>query len=127
MASITWADVVNHASALSTVALGQQADLLALANESLNVAAFGGDDAAKTKLARIYWVAHFASLPGAGTTAGGATAAGPVTSETTGGISRAYASLSSSGSAGESWSETIWGRRFMELLRGSRAAWPRVP
>jgi len=127
MASISWADVLDFASVLATVPVGQQTILLALANESLNVAAFGGEDAAKTKLARIYWVAHFASLPGAGTTAGGAAAAGPVTSETTGGISRAYASLSSSGSSGESWSETLWGRRYLEILRGSRAAWPRVP
>lgn len=127
MAAIVWADVVAHASALADVDAAQQTDLLALANTHLNVAAFGGEDAPKTKLARIYWIAHFASLPGAGATSGGANTAGPVTSESTGGISRAYASLSSSGTAAEFWGETVWGRRYWTLLRGSRAAWPRVP
>lgn len=127
MAAIVWADVVAHASALATVDAGQQADLLALVNTHLNVAAFGGEDAPKTRLARIYWIAHFASLPGAGLTTDGASVAGPVTSESTGGVARAYASLSSSGTETEFWGETAWGRRFWTLLRGSRAAWPRVP
>lgn len=127
MASITWAHVVDHASALATVDADQQADLLALVNTHLNVAAFGGEDAPKTKLARIYWAAHFASLPGSGTTADGAATSGPVTSESTGGVSRAYASLQSGSTGGENWSETVWGRRFLALLRGSRAAWPRTP
>lgn len=127
MAAITWADVVSHASALATVDDAQQADLLALVNTQLNVALFGGESAPATRLARIYFAAHFASLPGAGTTSGGASTAGPVVSESTGGISRAYAAVSSGGGAdADAWSETVWGRRYLTLLRAGRGRWPRV-
>ena len=128
MAAITWAHVVAHASALATVNADQQADLLAFVNAHVNAGAFGGEDAYRTKLARVYLAAHLASLPGAGVASGGAHAAGPVTSESTGGVSRSYAAAASSaGAGGGTWGETIWGRRYLALLNGSRAAWPRVP
>jgi hypothetical protein len=118
MAAITWDDVVDHAASLVDVDPGQQTDLLALVNTQLNVGAFGGEDAPKTKLARIYFVAHFASLP-----SDEGSSAGPVVSESTGRISRAYQALSGTT---EGWDETRWGRLYQLLLRGSRARWPRV-
>lgn len=128
MAAITWLHVVAHASTLAGVHVDQQADLLDLVNTQLNASMFGGEDAAKTKLARIYFAAHFASLPGAGTLPDGSAAAGPVTSESTGGVSRAYAAITAGGgSDADNWGETIWGRRYKTLLRGSIARFPRVP
>lgn len=128
MAAIVWADVVAHASVLSAVGLAQQTDLLALANERLNVEVFGGEDSATTRMARIYFAAHFAALPGAGVAADGTATAGPVSSEETGGVKRAYAAIAAGGGAdADGWDETYWGRRYKVLLRGSRARWPRVP
>lgn len=129
MAAIVWANVTAHASALAGVDPAQQADLLHLVNTRLNVAVFGGEESATTKLARIYFAAHFASLPGDGVSSGGSTVAGPVISESTGGVARAYATLNDSGGNGDAagWDETVWGRRYKLLLRGSSARLPRVP
>lgn len=126
MAAITWADVVNHVSALSTVDVDQQADLLALANAWLNVSMFGGEDSSRVKMLRIYIAAHFASLPGTGTTGGGATTAGPVIAERTSEVSRAYANSQAGDDAAALWTETIWGRRYLAIVRTSRARWPVV-
>jgi hypothetical protein len=124
MAPLTWAHVVDHVSTLSTVDVDQQTDLLALANTGLNVAVFGGEDHARTKLARIYFIAHFASLAGAGDQR----ATGPVISESRGKVSRAYAAAASGGGAdADAWDDTQWGRRYKLLLMGSRARWPRTP
>jgi hypothetical protein len=123
MAAIVWGDVVAHSSPLAGVNVAVQADLIAAANATINVALFGGEDAPRTRLARIYWCAHFASLPGAGENR----AAGPVTSESREGLSRSYASPASSGGDDGGFGETQWGRRYLELLRSSRARWPRVP
>lgn len=123
MAPIIWSDVTAHASTLTAVVQAVQDDLLALANTGLNVTVFGGEDHARTKLARIYFTAHFAALPGAGEQR----PAGPVTSESRGKVSRAYAAAGAGGGAdADAWDDTQWGRRYKLLLMGSRARWPRV-
>jgi hypothetical protein len=121
MAPITWSDVVAHVSTLSTVDPLQQTDLLALANTRVNVAVFDGEDGQTTRMARIYFAAHFAALPGAG----GSAPAGPLIGQSRGGLSQQFQGVPQS-SANE-WLLTQWGRRYWQLLRGSRARWPRVP
>lgn|SRR5512139_287580 len=123
MAPIAWSDVVAVSSVLSAVDPLQQAELLAVVNGEMNTFLFGGEDAARTKLARIYFAAHFASLPGAGASA----AAGPVVSESRGGLSRAYQAIGGGGGSGsDNWDDTQWGRRYKTLLSTSRGGWPRV-
>ena len=123
MAPIVWSDVTAHASTLTTVDPVQQADLLALVNGGLSHV-FDGEDGPKTKLARIYFAAHFAAPLGAGEQR----AAGPVVSESRGGLSRAYQAISAGGGAdSDTWSDTQWGRRYLQLLLGSKARWPRTP
>lgn len=124
MAPIAWSDVVAYSSALAAADPIVQADILELVNASFASlpSVFDGEDGGKTRLARIYIALHFASLPGAGEQR----PAGAVTSETRGGLSRSYAPPAS-GSGSETWNDTQWGRRYLQLLRGSRAAWMRVP
>lgn len=123
MAPITWADVTSYATTLTTVDPVQQADLLALVNRGFS-AVFDGEDGPKTRLARIYVAAHFAALPGAGEQR----AAGPVVSESRGGLSRSYQAISAGGGAdSDTWNDTQWGRRYLQLLLGSKARWPRTP
>lgn len=117
--AITWADVVKHSSPLSAVDPDVQNDILAYVNTRF-AAVFGGEASPTTKLARIYVAAHFASLPGSGRHE----AAGPVVSQSRGGLSQSFQSLG--GGGGDSWDDTQWGRRYKQLLRGSRAAWPRT-
>lgn len=121
MASIVWDDVIAHAPELSTVGSTAQDDILAVANEVLDVTQFGGEDAAKTRLARIYFASHFATIDSQGSS--GAT--GAVVSETVGGLSRAYASVSASGTD-PLWDRTPYGQAFRALLRATpvlRGAW----
>lgn len=121
MAPITWPMVVDHVSTLSTVDPDQQTDILALANTQVNGAVFDGEDGITTKMARVYFAAHFASLPGAGSTA----PAGPLTAQSRGKFSQQFQGLPLS--AMNEWLLTQWGRRYWQLLQGSRARWPRVP
>lgn len=121
MASIIWSDVLAHAPELSIVSSGAQADILAVANTVLDVSQFGGETAPKTKLARIYFAAHFATIDAQGST--GAT--GPVIGESVGGLSRQYASNSPMGTD-PLWEKTPYGQAFRALLRATpvlRGAW----
>ncbi len=124
MSAIVWADVVAVSSPLAATVLAVQTDLLTLVNTGFGAfpQIFDGEDGIKTRLARIYVAAHFASLPGAGEQR----PAGPVTSQTRGGLSQSYQALSA-GSRNDTWNDTQWGRRYLQLLLGSRATWPRVP
>lgn len=124
MAPIAWSDVVSVSSPLAAVVEAQQDAILAMVNAKFS-SVFDGEDGPTTKLARIYVAAHFASLPGATDQRPG----GAVTSESRGGLSRSYAPPQT-GSGGDyegTWSDTQWGRRYLQLLLGSRARWPRTP
>lgn len=124
MAAITWADVTAHAPELVTAtgpSTGAQTDILAVANDVLDVSQFGGESAAKTKLARIYYAAHFGTIDAQGSS--GAT--GAVISESVGGLARAYAAFSPMGSD-PLWDATPYGKAFRALVRSCsvlRGAW----
>lgn len=118
---IIWTDVVAYSSALAAVDPIVQSDLLAYVNTRF-AAVFGGENSPTTRLARIYVAAHFASLPGAGEQR----AAGAVISQTRGPVSQSFAPPPT-GSGDDTWSDTQWGRRYKQLLAGSRARWPRTP
>ncbi len=113
MADITWSDVTDHAPELSTVSANAQTDILAYVNDALDVAAFGGEDAAKTKLARVYMAAHMATV--SENAAGGG---GEVVSRAQGDMSISYAA-SSAGSSADGYSATGYGRQYLTLVKST--------
>lgn len=115
MAPITWADVTAIAPEVTSVSLAAQADILAYVNTEFNAAEWGGEDSIRLRLGRIYLAAHF----GVTTTQGGG-GAGPVVSESAGGLSRSYAQASTSGA------RTGYQDMFLELLRRLPARCPIV-
>ncbi len=121
MAAIDWSDVIALAPTLSTVTDAAQDIILAHVNTALAVKNFGGENAPKTRLARIYLAAHFGALFKAGSTP----LAGPVISEATGGVTRAYALINVpiAGSLGS----TTYGQLYSGLVATSLARLPRVP
>lgn len=120
MAAITWTDVSTHASSLVDLDVLIQTDILAFVNEELNCAAFGGEDSAKTRLARIYLAAHLGTVSLLALTG----SSGPVTSETEGSVSRSYGDGSSAFAS--IYGTTSWGQLYLSLLRSSTAALPFV-
>ena len=101
---------------MSTVVAGAQTDILAVANTLLTVSLFGGEASAKTKLARIYIAAHLGTLELIGTTG----AAGPITAESAGGLSRQYGSAAAAVTSGE-WGSTTFGQKYVALCRTTPA------
>lgn len=118
MASILWADVTAWAPTLSTVHATVQADAVALANAAFDPDAWadGGEASLALRMARILYAAHLATTA---KTASGA--AGPVTSQSVGGISKSYGTLPSTSELGT----TAYGRQLVSLLR-PRFGGPRV-
>lgn len=114
MAAIVWQNVVDVAPELAdpAVPVALQTLWLALANQDVNVSLFyRGEDDPRLALARAYLVAHFGSGYGEGS--GGA--AGPVTSESAGGLSRSYAQAMAAG--GGILGTTVYGQNFLALVR----------
>lgn len=113
MTSIVWTDVVDHAAELANpkVAIGAQATLLDWANNLFNLRVWGGETSSALKLARIYAVAHVATLVKLGSKAG------LVTSESEGGLSRSYALITAI-TGDPNWSATAYGRAYLTLLAG---------
>lgn len=64
MAAIVWSDVTSLPdAALATISVLFQDLILEIVNTTgLNAANFGGENAAKTKLARVLLAAHFATM-----------------------------------------------------------------
>lgn len=114
MAAITWAHVLDHAPHLSTIDADARTDILAHVNTYLTVAYFGGEEASKTKLARVYLACHFGQL----LLSGASGAAGPVTSRSLGDMSEGYTSPWGHASA---LSETAYGKAYENLARGTYA------
>lgn len=117
MAAIIWTDVTSYpgASGLSTVSVPAQTVILAYVNGVLDVSLFpDGEDGATTKLLRILMAAHMAT---AGVVAGSG-AAGPVVSESVGGIARSYANLAATAS---DLSSTVYGLTYDMMLNGTAA------
>lgn len=121
MASITWTDVTDHVSSLSSVSTNARTNILAWANDALDVNVWGGESAAKLKLARIYLAAHAATVE----LSGAAGAAGPVTHEMVDRISRSYAQPGG-GVAFDSLDSTAFGKMFRQLARTTKARGPFV-
>ena len=115
MAAITWADVIaTPAPELSTVPVAAQDSILAYVNGLFALDLWGGEGSVELDRARRYMAAHFGTfeLPGSG----GGGAAGPVISESAGGLSRAYANLFSSG-GDQLLGTTTYGRMYQLLVR----------
>lgn len=129
MAPIAWTDVIGvpgdpgPAPELATVGATASAHYVALANKYVNVGAFDGEDGEITRWARIWVAAHFATLD----KLRGTSIAGPVISESRGGLSRSYANLTQMSMAAGLFGQTTYGQNFETLVKTSRARWPRVP
>lgn len=122
MADIDWDDVLAHAAELTTTSADARIDILGYVNTTLVADEFGGESTASYKLARIYLAAHFASIAGLGA----AGAAGPVTQESVGGVSRSYAQPFSSMGTPASLDSTAYGKAYRQLVRRSYARAPVV-
>lgn len=124
MSAIIWADVTAIAPELSTVSDDAQDSILAHVNTALAVDIFGGESAPKTRLARIYLAAHLGSASRTGSS-GASGAAGPVVSESAGGLSRSYANLTSASGTG-GLSSSTYGQLFEALVGSTPARCPVV-
>lgn len=111
MADIEWADVLGIASELASVAVEAQQAILAYVNTSLKPTYLGGVNSFEFKLARMYLAAHM------GSPKGGAVA-GPVASESAGGLARTYAIMMGTNPR---WSSTRYGIEFEAMLFRSGA------
>lgn len=127
MANITWSDVTAVAPELSTTPVAAQALLLLWGNKAIAADVFDGPDGDTTKLARCYLVAHAATLGNQAASAGGSGAAGPVTSESIGDLSRSFGAIGGGGggSGGDEYQATGYGRLYWMLVRrdGASRVW----
>jgi len=116
---ITWANVVSLSTDFECVTPSLRTLIINQVNETIDPALFCGADTTAYKLAQMYLAAHYAAVQLAASKAG--TAAGPVQSESVGGLSVSYkANYSSSASMSrEGYERTPWGAMFLELLRSS--------
>lgn len=117
MAPITWADVSAHAPELSDLDPTVQVDLLAYANDAWNPNEFGGEASYNLRLARIYLIAHIATV---GPTSGGQASTAEVSSESVGGLSRSYRLTTDS----STFSGSSYGEFLKDLIRRSPARAP---
>lgn len=120
MAPITWDHVVDHAAELSSVDVEAKVDILAHVNDTIATEFFGGEDAARTKMARVYLAAHMGSIA----KSRGSTSTGAVTAESAGGLSRSYSVVTT---ALEDLDATSYGRSYAGLVKRSAARVPFVP
>lgn len=104
--AITWTDVTAIAPELSTAALATQTAVLASVELQVNDDAW--DDLAST--GKAYLAAHLATLAARGASG----AAGPVTSESVGQLSRSYAAPATPSS---SLGLTSYGQEYLRLTR----------
>lgn len=116
MAAIIWADVVAHAAQLSTLSATAQADVLAFVDEVVDVSLLGGEASYRARMARIYLAAHLGEIERR------RGKAGPVTSESAGGLARSYGASMT----GDILDTTSYGGQFKSIARNSRARGPRV-
>lgn len=118
MADILWSDVTDAITDLPTISASMQTAILGLVNKRVDGAVFDGEDGETTKLARIFLAGHLAVMskrPARGS-------AGPVTSESAGGLSRSYAQMTSASEL----ALTAHGTAFSFLVRTSGARAPFV-
>lgn len=115
MADIVWGDVTAVDAALSAVSAGAQTMILASAN-ALRPSAFDGAAGPKFFEARAYYAAHrgrrWVDTAGSG-------AAGPIASESIGGMSAAYVAPATSDG---DFAMTAWGQQYLSIVRSSPGA-----
>jgi len=124
MAAITWSDVTDLDSSLSALSVALQATILGIVNTRFDVSLFDGEDGPTTKLLRQLFAAHMGTVlkPGAGATG----AAGPVTSEAAGGLSRSYAVAGAGNMQSSALGRTGFGQTLDLLIQTSAARAPIV-
>ena len=117
MAAITWTDVTDYAAELAvyTSVNGQNIILNVVNGSGLDASNFGGENAPKTKLARVLLAAHYATMTLQ--SAGGVT--GPVTSRTEGGVSESYGNFTMTNTV--ALDATEYGQLFRLLCSGTEA------
>lgn len=116
MASISWTDVTDYASEMSTVPPAAQTLILALVNPYHAVHRWGGEESPKLRMARILVAAHFGEFA----RQVGAAAAGPVISEGEDDVSRAYAAFNLPGlDVDPLWDRTKFGVQYRWLMRSN--------
>lgn len=113
---ITKADVTAFASELSTLSDWAWVHLLEYVNE-LDFTGFG-DSAQTVRMARIFLAAHMGLMNNRSTTG----AAGPVISESAGGLRRSYAQVSTSASL--NLNSTMYGQLYLNVIGSSLAHGP---
>ena len=120
MAAIAWIDVEAHAPELagSAVPTSAQTDILAHVNTALDADEWGGETAARLKMARVYLAAHYGTQ-----TKNKGGAGGPVAVESAGPLSRQYAVPSPLGTDPE-FVTTNYGKAYLSLVRALPARAP---
>jgi hypothetical protein len=110
---IAWTEVTSAFPELGSVTSDYGEFVITYINSSaLDVSNFGGEDAPKTRLARMYLAAHFAATVLRGI------APGPLTGEREGDISRSY------GVPRMDWQElqlTAYGQAYCALIQSTPA------
>lgn len=119
MPDILWQDVLDVAADVAGLtSLTAQAKILSYVNQKVDPAQFGGTqngvDDPTYVLARCYLAAHMALL-----TLRGGSVAGPLTSESEGGVSAAYANMNYL--RRPLLTTTVYGQQFARLLDVSPA------
>jgi hypothetical protein len=117
-AEITWDDVAAFAPELTDADEIVRSGILAYVNATFNPDDWGGTAAPALRLARIYLAAHLGTL----TKRGQSGKAGPISSESVGGISRSYATFSYPSIL----TTTPYGQALLELINRSAARAPVV-
>lgn len=115
---MTWVELTAYQPAFASIPFEVQAQLLAWVDETVSKAAFGGDTKASYKLAQLYLLAHACTLYRRGCESVESGAAGPVLSESAGGLSVSYANGASVGSF-SAYESTPYGAMYLELIRTS--------
>lgn len=105
---IEWSDVEELDAAFADVSDPLQTLFLGIVEETVDPEAYGGEDTNRTKMARMNLAAHLAEYF---TSNGSGSAAGPVQSESGGGLSVTYA-VAASAVTGDALAETAYGRAY---------------
>lgn len=114
MASIAWTDVLLVADELSVLSTNQQDLILEYVNTVIPADAWGGEDAIKLKLGRIYLAAHLGTLSASGAAGG----LGQVLEIQEGDVRTRFAEAAKDGSSLE---QTGYGQEYKRIARTTAA------
>ena len=120
MSAIDWDDVEALAPELvDQIDSVAQTFILAHANTALKVAAWGGEEAPRLRMARLALAAHFATLTVQARAQDGS--AGPVTQESVGDVMRQYGQLLVTNANASEYERTPYGLMYRMLARPIRS------